>query len=230
MPLGKLEEGYLPFVLTSSDSDLPISHFVELPLASISNNLPASLFKSPLAPASPSHWFQRNLPFTYWHLTHFRQPGKEYTCLGLTFSHMIFDGMGIASVIHAVEAETLGRPWTPPPPMLPIEYDNAFQTALDAKEKEAAGTLPEYHFMENVNAWYTLCKGLWYFWQRIWHKAQSRLIIVPSRVCDLLVRDAREAIAKECKDDVRISTGDVLAAWLLKVRNMSSKTLTWTKY
>ena len=219
MPLGDLEDGYQPFILTSAESDLPITHYVELPLPFISNNLPSSLFKSPLTPSSPAVWFQKDdIPFTYWHLTQFRQAENEYTCFGLTFSHGVFDGMGIASVIHALEAETLGRPWAvPPPPSLPVHYQNALQAALDAAEKEPGCTDAEYHYMENVSAWYTLSRSFWYIWQNIWHKTENRIIIVPAQVCDRLVRETREAVAQEGKEDIRLSTGDVLAAWLVKV-------------
>ncbi|KAF8907685.1 hypothetical protein CPB84DRAFT_1725481 [Gymnopilus junonius] len=219
VPLGSLEEGYPSYILTSKNSDAPISNFVKLPLPDMSDGLPASLFKSPTAPTDPQLWAQQDIPLTHWHLTYFRQLGEEYTCISLTFSHAIFDGMGILSVIHALEAETQGRPWpVTPPPLIPGNNNNALQTVVDSVEEDrgAPGRL-NYHHVNIVGVWYIFITILsWYLWEGMWHKAHSRIIILPVKACEKLVLDARQAIALDGKEDVRLSTGDVLAAWLFK--------------
>ncbi|KAF8907693.1 hypothetical protein CPB84DRAFT_1813506 [Gymnopilus junonius] len=218
VPLGSLEDGYPPFILTSKDSDVPINNFVKLPLPDISDSLPASLFRSTTAPTAPQMWFQQDIPLTYWHLTYFRHPGYEYTGIGLTFSHAVFDGMGIASVIHALEAEIQGRPWpVTPVHLVPGDNENALQTTLDSMEENmGAPGRAEYHYVDIVGVWYALTYVLWYIWQTIWHKAHSRIVMLPVEACEKLVSDTRQAIALQGKEDVRLSTGDVLAAWLLK--------------
>ena len=197
--------------------------FVELPLPLVSDSLPASLFLSHSTPKNPVLWYQKSLPLTYWHLTHFRRPGREYTCIGLTFSHGIFDGMGIASIIHALEAETLGRPWPISAcQLLPGQIENTFQHALDIAEKkteDSLGATTVYPYLNPLGAWEAVLLLFLVLWQAIWNKAYSCVIMIPGDVCDMLVSETRKSLMLAGKDDVRLSTGDVLTAWLLKVND-----------
>ncbi|PPQ80703.1 hypothetical protein CVT26_007403 [Gymnopilus dilepis] len=231
------EDGYAPFVLTSRDSEEPITRFIDVPLPSISDSLPLSLFKDTSAPSDPRAWEseqqQGDVPLTHWHLTFFR-PNSEskhdrpFTCIGLTFSHVVFDGMGIASVVHALEAESLGRPWSvSPAPLVPGHNANALETTLDrienakgtghgSDESPASAREVEYHSVSVLGPWFILCRIMWHIWQSIWHRTQSRTILLAPAVCERLVEDTREAAALHGMGDVRLSTGDVLAAFLLK--------------
>jgi len=63
-----------------------------------------------------------------------------------------------------------------------------------------------------IGLWFIVTFLWWNFWQKVWHKAQSRIILMPPQAYEKLVRDAREAMKREGKTDVRFSTGDVIAA------------------
>ena len=221
VPIGPLPPGYAAFSLTSRTSNMPITDFIQLPLPFASDVLPNSLFLDPSAPQTPDLWDKNQLPLTYWHLTYFKQPGQEYTCIGVTFPHGLLDGMGIAAVVHALESETLGRPWAAPAPLIPGENENKMQSFLDmtALTTKADGEplKKNYHAVSIVGIWFILNFLLWHIWQQVWHKSRRRLVLLPPKVYEKLVCDAREAMAREGKADVRLSTGDVLAAWILKV-------------
>ncbi|KAF8959163.1 hypothetical protein BDZ97DRAFT_1667587 [Flammula alnicola] len=218
VPLGLVPfpAGYSPFVLTSRVSDVPIDKFVQLPLPTVSDVLPSSLFMHSTAPRAPGAWVSKQLPLTYWHLTYFKQRGCEYTCIGVTFPHGLFDGMGIAAVVHALEAETLGRPWAIPPTLHAGRNENQMQSFLDRMQENVKKLPANYRAASVVGLWFIITFMAWHLWQQLWHKARSRLILVPAKAYEKLVRDAREAMVREGKKDVRLSTGDVLTAWLYK--------------
>lgn len=183
--------------------------------------LPAALFMDSTAPHNPHHWTDKDIPLTYWHLTYFKADGLEYTCIGVTFPHGLFDGMGIAAVIHALESESLGRAWSIPPSLKPGINENKMQSFIDGTEnkmQEEGTSLPvDYRATSIIGLWFIVTFLWWHFWQKVWHKAQSRMILMPPQAYEKLVRDAREAITQEGKTDVRLSTGDVITAWAYKV-------------
>lgn len=220
VPLGPLPPTYVSYSLTSKVSNKPITDYVKLPLPASSGVLPAHLFLNPTAPQNPHHWSDKDIPLTYWHLTYFKAQGLEYTCIGVTFSHGLLDGMGIAAVIHALEAESLGRPWSIPPSLEPGINGNKMQSLLDKTrdqmEEEGIPLPADYRATSVVGWWFFIMFLWWHIWQQFWHKAQRRMILMPPQVYEKLVRDSREAMKREGKTDVRLSTGDVIAAWIYK--------------
>lgn len=96
---------------------------------------PTSLFLHSSTPRLLSTWISRQHPLTCWHVTRFppAPDGKQYACIGVTVPHKAFDGVGISIIVHALEAELLGREWEPPR-SLPHEglNVNVLQEALDA--------------------------------------------------------------------------------------------------
>ena len=220
VPLGPLPATYVSYSLTSRDSEKPITDYVQLPLPMSSEVLPAALFMDPTAPHNPHHWTDKDIPLMYWHLTYFKAKGFEYTCIGVTFPHGLFDGMGIAAVIHALEAESLGRAWSIPPSLEPGINKNKMQSFIDAnknKMQEEGTPLPvDYRATSIIGLWFIVTFLWWHFWQKVWHKAQSRMILIPPHAYEKLVCDAREAMTREGKTDVRLSTGDVITAWAYK--------------
>ena len=201
--------------------DAQITDYVPVPLPVVSDVLPISLFMHPNAPKSPSAWITNKLPLTLWNLTYLTKGDQKYTCIGVTFPHGLFDGMGIASVIHALEAESLNKSWTGPPPLHIGHNENHLQVFLDrtdhelSKRKDAVPN--DYRAVSVYGLWLIITFFLWNLWQDKWHKAHPRLILLPAQAYERLVNDARAAIAREGKTDVRLSTGDVLTAWLFKV-------------
>lgn len=226
VPLGTapLPAGYAPFTLTSRISDVPITDYVQLPLPVASDVLPSSLFMDSSAPKSPSAWVINKLPLTLWNLTYLTKGDQKYTCIGVTFPHGLFDGMGIASVIHALEVESLNKPWTVSFPLHIGPNENQLQVFLDQTEREMRkreDAIPnDYRAVSVYGLWLVITFMLWNLWQDKWHKARPRLILMPARVYERLVKDARAAIAQEIRTDIRLSTGDVLTAWLYKVTSL----------
>lgn len=55
----------------------------------------------------------------------------------------------------------------------------------------------------------------WHTRERWWHNAQRRIFIVPGPVFSRLLDKARASLPPDVKN---ISTGDILVAWLMKVR------------
>ena len=219
--LGPLPATYAPYSLTSRNSTKPITDYVQLPLPMVSDALPVTLFMDHKAPQSPSDWTDKDIPLMYWHLTYFKAKGLEYTCLGLTFPHGVFDGMGIAAVIHAFEAESLGRSWPIPPLLKPGLNDNELQTFIDKAEmkmKQAGTPLPlDYKATSIVGLRFLLKFIAWQIWQQRWHKAQRGVALMPPQAYEKLLGDVREALAQEGKTDVRLSAGNVIIAWIFKV-------------
>ena len=229
IPLGPLPAGYEPYVLTSSQSDKPISHYIPLPLPTISSALPSHLFMDTKnCPKTNDDWITRNAPLTYWHVTHFNHPGKEYSCIGITISHGLLDGMGLASVIHALEAETLGKEWDVPPSPHSGLNVNPLQVILDKAikaedEKATTTTVKRYHGVSVVGIGFILMITIWHLLQWLWHGSERKMAILPPKVYEKVVNDARAAMDKESggQSKVRLSTGDVLSAWIFKVCNAS---------
>lgn len=189
----------------------------------VSEVLPKELFiGGKNTPLSHGDWVKHHSPLTYWHVTHFEPESKGelgYSCVGVTFSHGLLDGMGIAFVIHALEAEMLGQPWEVPP--LPHAGLNTNVMLLhlenfteEAQKKEASS---EYFAISVLGIWAIISYLLFHAWQYWWHGARRKMILVPEAACKILVADARKALAENGNDKIRVSTGDVLAAWLLKV-------------
>lgn len=69
-------------------TNLGFIDYVQLPLAMLSQVLPAAIFVDPTT---------------------------RVHCIGVTFIRGLFDGMGIAAVVRVLKAKSLGRPWSIPP-------------------------------------------------------------------------------------------------------------------
>jgi len=57
----------------------------------------------------------------------------------------------------------------------------------------------------------------WHFWQQRWHRAHRKVILMPPHACEKLIWDAREAMAQEGRTDLRLSSDEVITAWICKV-------------
>jgi len=193
-----------------------------LPLPPVSDVLPYTLFQHPQAPTKHSEWIPQKLPLLYWHVTYFQGAAgeKSYSCIGLLFSHMLFDGLGIAAVVHAVEAELLGKPWSPPPPLSPGLNANALEAAMDKAANQRGGREvfadQVYEGLIPMNTWWMMYFLGWCLWMAVWHGAKNRIVLFPPKALDKLVRDMRAEAAKS-DAETKLTKGDIVAAFLLKV-------------
>ncbi|KAF8959162.1 hypothetical protein BDZ97DRAFT_1416727 [Flammula alnicola] len=224
IPLGQLPKDYKPFTLTSTVSGSPITDYVKLPVPTQSEVLPLSLFMRSNVPLVASHWMARNLPLMQWHLTYFKRPGQEYTCIGLVIPHLLVDGPGFGVVLQAVEAEMLGQKWDVPPPLHVGENENELQVFLDRLQSDMTGgrttlELPnpsEYPTVSIQGLWALVTFLVWQIWQWVWHKADRRIMLLPQNAIEKLVDDANNAASREGGGKDHLSTTDVLTAWIYK--------------
>ncbi|KAF5315177.1 hypothetical protein D9619_007455 [Psilocybe cf. subviscida] len=219
---GKYPPDYKLYAATSTTNPNPLTNFVPLPLPVAHDMLPVSLMSAPDTPQTTRQWIEKSLPLIYWHVTHFAPEGNgaEYSTIGVTFPHAVFDGLGIARVIHTLEAELLGRDWEPPP--LPVDEQNinALESLLTGvMEEQDKGLRPpakETYAGSIVSLWFSIAFLSWTLWQALWHKTQCRTIIIPEKAYTRLRDNIRDKAALADKDQVPISTADVISALIFK--------------
>jgi hypothetical protein len=137
--------------------------------------------------------------------------------------------MGISYVVHALEAEMLGRDWEVPPSPHEGLNVNVLQESLDVVlnqssspgEDRGIDSRVTYRGITAATTWTVVVFFLWHLWQQWWHRAEGRVIILPTKAYSGLVDRTRNDLEAEGISDVRLSTGDVLAAWFFKVRFVS---------
>ncbi|KAJ3504394.1 hypothetical protein NLJ89_g7955 [Agrocybe chaxingu] len=233
IPLSAAPQDYARYTLTSSNSPHPLSKYTPLPIPLASDSLPHELLKHPKAPTLTTEWITGRLPLLHWHVTWFDRyddSGKKrpFSCIGVTFPHALFDGLGIARVVHAVEAELLGREWEPPSIELePGVNKNLLESTLDrAADEQSAKTgqthsSSEYHATGLVTTWWVLMYFLWAIWQEKWHGGRRRLLLIPAKALGKLEDKTRAAAAEGQGDKpenrrVQLTRGDILAAFVFK--------------
>lgn len=229
IPLGDLPPKYRTYALTVSTSPDPLSRYLSLPLSTISPTLPPALFVHPSTPISNASLAKSGQPLMHWHVTHFPSEGGQlYSCIGFGRSHGVFDGTAAALIVRALEAEMHGRTWDVPP--LPEEGPNvnALQQALDNVVEAAGGAEKvvderEYGVYTVMGIWAALKFVAGHVWERWWWKAAGRIVILPQEAIAKLVDGVRTELDREDAqaEPVRVTTGDVLLAWMLKVSTVS---------
>jgi hypothetical protein len=111
-----------------------IMDYVQLPLPMSSQVLPAAIFMDPTALHNPHHWSEKNIPFTYWHLTSFKAKELKYACIGVhlhrgDLSSWIIRWNGNRG--SCPRPESFGRPWSFPPSLKPGINESKEQTFIE---------------------------------------------------------------------------------------------------
>lgn len=236
MPLGPLPNEYESFILTTTTSTRPITDYLSLPLPTSHTPLPSSLLRHEGTPNTCEPWITQSLPLLLWHLTYFpalpphflgtNEYSKEgFTCVGLSFPHVAFDGCGSSIFLHALEAELNGREWRAPVPLQegmninPLE--EVINTRLRSLEEKNPGKKVEVYermcgaTMSNIKAY-----RVWNIWKNWCHGVERRVFTLPSEAVGNFV----DCVKKEIElvgCGARVTTGDILTAWLFKVRDSS---------
>lgn len=146
----------------------------------------------------------------------------DYTCIGFARSHGIFDGGGAALVMNALVAEMNGREWAVPP----LPHEGANVNPLEQVLARAARA--EQYSRDDDFAAYTvigpggvLKLAASHVKERFWAGADRRIILMPKAVLDTLVEEeVRSSLRSEGKQVEHVTTGDVLVAWIFKVRTL----------
>ncbi|EAU86756.1 hypothetical protein CC1G_06517 [Coprinopsis cinerea okayama7 len=281
------------YVLTSSRSTRSLAQYGVTPSllsGRITHSLPPELFMHEKVRKNTmwrrmKHYCGK--PLTFWHVTHIRGgsvgdkrgrevneeeggAGEEYSCIGIHFTHGLFDGLGLSLIVHAVEAELSGREWDVPPlPSTPglqrnaledilegLEGEQRVQCATDSKrtvDSEGAIAGKKYNDREQVSEgsdddefkyrssivglWFCFVWFVYYMWQFYFHKRKNCIVVLPKRVWEGLVEKVRrEAAASfenshgnldesgDVAEGARLSTGDIITAWLIKTIYSDTKT------
>ncbi|KAK7471177.1 hypothetical protein VKT23_002587 [Stygiomarasmius scandens] len=225
IPLGTLPDNYSTFSLTTSTSDVPLSHYISEPIPLVSPSLPPSLFIHPDTPRNSYQHEQRDHPLISFHLTFFHSENAPRTAIGFARPHSLFEASTACKVVQAIIAELKGQNWDVPPKLHPGHNPNELQDYLDAAEarpdissvlKQPLGIEPLAGYFDiGISGalyalFYNVIKGVW------WNQASRHIILLPKNALDLLVTEVRSELARQGKDTPRVSTGDILTAWIWK--------------
>ncbi|EAU89372.2 hypothetical protein CC1G_11068 [Coprinopsis cinerea okayama7 len=224
IPLGTLPPDYKAYIVTSTTSDVPLSHYVKVPLAPVTKFPPADLFvtKERAQMNTLDAYAAQSAPFTHWHLTHFKQPGEEFTCLGVNYSHGILDGVGFGMVMHAFQAELSGTEWDAPPLPSPGLNENVFGTVMEReyqkfKQQSTREPYPNWRVAGFGGLLVFLAKSFWHNWR---YGVGDYNFVIPFSVHTKLVKEARRALEEEGVTDIRPSGGDIMTSWLMQATFM----------
>ncbi|KAF6741218.1 hypothetical protein DFP72DRAFT_1025592 [Ephemerocybe angulata] len=202
--IGELPSGYESYTFSAQDSPIPLSHYTEIPIPAFSNRLYAMLFigedvhsKIILSSCAAAN----GTPIIHWNIARVVQLGQEYSCIGLLYSHGLFDGLGWSFIVHALVAEFAGRHWDVPLPNHPIPpglHMNPFEALLRREDaamdssrstltsEDRASLFPTYLF---VHLWLTFVHG----------PAHCN-IIIPYRVHTKWVEERLKTLGSRCKN------------------------------
>jgi len=126
--------------------------------------------------------------------------------------------------MRALVAEMHGREWDVPP--LPSQGLNMnpvlqglkyIQAAVDEKEKEEAGEAQPKPYID-IGGLGIAKLGAWHCWERYWKGADRKICLLPKEAFAHLVGGVKAELEKEGKVSASVTSGDVLVAWVHKVR------------
>ena len=187
-----------------------------------SNVLPAGLMH-PVEPRQVRDFFNKDVPLLHWHVTRFTSDSsvksEMYSFISVTYPHTVFDGFGISSILHVVEAELSGVAWDIPFPVPEggPEVENILVEEVEREiaRKKADRTweqIPAYtsYYITTFSA--TLLLMAWYWWQGVWHKSHHAVVRIPPAGLKKL-----HEIHRDQNGTVRLSRSDIIVAFIIKV-------------
>lgn len=127
-------------------------------------------------------------------------------------------------VMRALVAEMKGTEWTVPP--LPLAYPNAnvnpvkecVEREVKMQEVQSGAFGSDYSGMAVLGIKGALKLAAWHTREKWWRGAQRQIVLLPKEVLSVLVEGVRAEIRRWREGAEGVTTGDVLVAWLLKVR------------
>ncbi|KAK7462343.1 hypothetical protein VKT23_007944 [Stygiomarasmius scandens] len=177
-------------------------------------------FRHSSIPYSLSSLAKQKWPILAIHVTEL----QNCICIGVSVPHGVFDVFGCGQVIHGLDAELNGKPWTPPE----ISEKNIMKEAL----RDLANTAPESPESESVKTalsnfqrdmvpakFDSLVRfGVRMAYEHFWQKLETRAVFIEEKMLYNLVNRVKEEVKNMGKGWV--STGDVLVAWLIKAAHL----------
>ncbi|KAK0231280.1 hypothetical protein IW262DRAFT_1262373 [Armillaria fumosa] len=214
VPLGDLPPNYQTYSLTTCPTIKPIAFPTILP--STIHSLPSSLFLHPDTPHSSNDWGNR--PLTCWHITRLCREGdaEPLTAIGFARPHGVFDGTGAKLIVNALISEIKGLSWAVPPVPKPGANTNVVLKVLDNHMRSGAVQPAEFAGYTDLKTLGTMKLVFNQLRKRVFQDVQNHLVILKKDIVDFLVADVRQALHRQGKISPRVSTGDILVAWLWK--------------
>ncbi|KAF8904242.1 hypothetical protein CPB85DRAFT_1225696 [Mucidula mucida] len=230
IPLGPLRPKYQTFTLTISTSEHAAFEPHES-LPTVSPSPPLNLLIDPGTPRCNQDWERTQDPLTCWHITRLRADpttGKSRTAISFSRPHGVLDAAGAAQIVHALTSEMNGQEWTVPTPPKPGMNENPVQKVLDEQEKSGTVALVSFAGYSDIGIFGVFKSALNVTRKKLFQNLGIHCVILNKAILEYLVQDVRVALAKEGKEEPRVSTGDILTAWLWKANEDDNLTINCT--
>ncbi|GAA5981656.1 hypothetical protein JCM11641_003935 [Rhodosporidiobolus odoratus] len=148
----------------------------------------------------------------------------DAVAIGLNIPHGVFDAIGTGILVQAINAELRGQDWAMPPPHEANILSAAVQKLLREPQQteELPPVLPGFYEASFGGVVRFAVSAAYEKW---WHKCSVRYLFLPQDTVDKLVNKVKAEVKEATGGKEYVSTGDVLTAWVLKVRYFSSSDL-----
>ena len=175
-------------------------------------------FRHSSTPVDRPTYIAKKLPLFSIHISQF----PACNCVGITFPHGVFDGLGMGLILQALSAELNRVEWTPPP----MNTTNIAEAALEiVREKDlsiSADIQERTVFdlerdMAPVGVSTVAAMGRNLVYERVWQRSEHHSIYIGGKVCKKLLQSCQQALVELGVKDVHLDITGVLLAWLLKV-------------
>lgn len=184
-----------------------------------------SVFLDSKTPRQYVDWESTSHPLTCWNVVSFpgsANNGVTYTGIGFARCHGIFDGGGASQIMIALIAEIKGQEWTIPEApreglnINPVEQ--ALGEELRISESASRKEYQDYSAYTPLGAAGFVKLVGYHTKEKWWNGADRRIILLPKAVLNYITEDVRASLRKENRQVENVSTGDILVAWIFKVR------------
>ncbi|KAG6816375.1 hypothetical protein H0H93_008151 [Arthromyces matolae] len=208
----------LKFTTSQSPDDLDSRFWVNKDAsAAILSCPPVKYFRHPSVPTSLSSFSRHKAPILSLHVTKF----ANYTCVGITVPHGLFDAVGAGQIIRSLRCELRGESWDVPS----FSETNVLQVAF-----EDIVASPRTH--HNSDKFYSemldrlkrafvapslrnlLTCGIMFVYEMVWQRSENKAVYLGGDVLKNLIEVVKGEV--ESSGAGWVSTADVLTSWFLK--------------
>ncbi|GAA5973853.1 hypothetical protein JCM11641_003193 [Rhodosporidiobolus odoratus] len=177
-----------------------------------------NLFIHPSRPASMAEHAAQQRPLLDIHVTVL----SDAVAVGISVPHGVFDGTGIGQVLSALTSELRGEDWQVPSAFEHNPFIDALEDLAKDEKVEERAKAEKQVFPSLWESWkpFTpigLKKFLWSAkWENWWNRSEAKWLFLKQDLVDSMVAKTKAEVKQETGGREYVSTGDILAAWLLK--------------
>ncbi|KAI5474865.1 hypothetical protein MNV49_002328 [Pseudohyphozyma bogoriensis] len=212
VPIGSLPPNYATYIFTTTQSTKS-SGFTPPVLTPSTieafGQPPRSAFVSPKAVFTSSD--HQKHPLFSFHVTVF----PDCTCIGVTFPHGVFDGVGFGHLLRAIDAELNGREWEVPP----LETINPVDTLLKDVPIEEGTKFEGYKTVTKMSAWSMATMLASLAFQHVWHGVERGQVYFGRNVVKGIVDPVKKEVMEKSGGKEWVSTADIMSAWIAAYLN-----------